>query len=387
MNDSIDNTTTVMDDLCPHTGVISWYSCVFELYAPTALFVDKYISPVLYFIGLFGNILTIKIWSRRIRKTNTSALYLTVLALSDLFMLCLHSVMELQFTWGVSTLNKPTWCPVFFVFYMFAQYMSPLLIMGFTLERFISIAIPFKGERFSRRNRGALEIIVIILVSILLAVPQIFGWTVLPDGECQGTGSNFFETWIWVSDILVFCVFPVVSLVLNILVINAVSRSIKLRRDTAPTYEMNGFSSKLLKTKSKDNNRVRLRISTVTLLCVSFYRIFTVIPVAIIFALQYRIPPGDQTLSVSEIGTDSTWRAFFDYFTAKKIIDEIGLSQYSCNVFLYYMTANYFRNEVCRLFQSLTECRVRNSDARGRKSGTEISTKGTVVSLRKSFYD
>ncbi|XP_062569858.1 C-X-C chemokine receptor type 5-like [Saccostrea cucullata] len=387
MNDSINDTTTVMEDLCPYSGVISWYTCVFELYAPTALFVDKYISPVLYFIGLFGNTLTIKIWSRRIRKTNTSALYLTVLALSDLLLLCLHSVMELQFTWGVSTLNKPTWCPVFFVFYMFAQYMSPLLIMGFTLERFISIAIPFKGERFSRRNRGALEIVVIIFVSILLAVPQIFGWAVLSDGECQGTGSDFFETWIWVSDILVFCVFPVVSLVLNILVINAVSRSIKLRRDTAPSYEMNGFSSKLLKTKSKDNNRVRLRISTVTLLCVSFYRIITVIPVAIIFALQYRIPPGDQTLSVREIGSDSTWRSFFDYFTAKKIIDEIGLSQYSCNVFLYYITANYFRNEVCRLFQSLTECRVRNSDARGRKSGTDISTKGTVVSLRKSFYD
>jgi hypothetical protein len=387
MNGSINNTTITEDDLCPHTGVISWYSCIFELYAPTAIFVDKYISPILYFIGLFGNILTIKVWSRRIRKTNTSALYLTVLAVSDLLLLALHCVMELQFTWSVNTLNKPTWCPTFFVFYMFAQYMSPLLIMGFTLERFISIAIPFKGERFSRRNRGVFEIIVIIVVSVLLAVPQVFGWAVLHDGECQGTGSSFFETWIWVSDILVFCVFPLVSLVLNVLVINAVSRSTKLRRDTAPSFEMNGFSSKLLKTKSKDHNRVRLRISTVTLLCVSFYRIFTVIPVAIIFALQYRIPAGDQTLTVVEIGVDPTWKTFFNYFTAKKIIDEIGLSQYSCNVFLYYLTANYFRNEVCRLSRSLLEGRMRNSDIRRRKNGTETSTKGTVLSLRKSFYD
>lgn len=387
MNGSINNTTSFMEDLCPHTGVISWYSCIFELYAPTAIFIDKYISPILYFIGLFGNILIIKVWSRRIRKTNTSALYLTVLAMSDLLLLALHCVMELQFTWSVNTLNKPTWCPTFFVFYMFAQYMSPLLIMGFTLERFISIAIPFKSERFSRRNRGVFEIIVIIIVSVLLAVPQVFGWAVFSDGECQGTGSSFFETWIWVSDILVFCVFPLVSLVLNVLVINAVSRSTKLRRDTAPSFEMNGFSSKLLKTKPKDNNRVRLRISTVTLLCVSFYRIFTVIPVAIIFALQYRIPTGDQTLSVIEIGTDPTWKTFFDYFTAKKIIDEIGLSQYSCNVFLYYLTANYFRNEVCRLSRSLLEGRRGNSDIRRRKNGTETSTKGTVMSLRKSFYD
>lgn len=192
MNGSINNTTEVREDLCPRVGVVSWYSCIFELYAPSAFFVDKYVSPILYFIGLVGNLLTIKIWSRRIRKTNTSALYLTVLAVSDLVLLALHSVMELQFTWNVSTLNKPVWCPTFFVFYMFAQYMSPLLIMGFTLERFISIAIPFKGERFSRRNRGALEIIAIIILSLLLAVPQVFGWTVFPDGECQGTGIKFF---------------------------------------------------------------------------------------------------------------------------------------------------------------------------------------------------
>ncbi|XP_022330457.2 mu-type opioid receptor-like [Crassostrea virginica] len=387
MNGLINNTTEVEDDLCPHTGVISWYSCVFELYAPTAIFVDKYVSPVLYFIGLFGNLLTIKIWSRRIRKTNTSALYLTVLAISDLLLLALHCVMELQFTWGVSTLNKPLWCPAFFVFYMFAQYMSPLLIMGFTLERFISIAIPFKGERFSRRNRGVAEVIVIIVFSVLLAVPQIFGWTVPSDGECQGTGLEFFATWIWVSDILVFCVFPIISLVLNILVINAVSRSVKLRRDTAPSFELNGLNSKLLKNRPKEHSRSRIRVSTVTLLCVSFYRLFTVIPVAIIFALQYRIPPGDEKLSVTDIGKDSTWKTFFNYFTAKKMIDEVGLSQYSCNFFLYYMTANYFRNEVCRLLRSFMECKMGISEIRGKRSGTESSTKGTLLSMRKSFYD
>lgn len=388
MNGSINNTTEVREDLCPRVGVVSWYSCIFELYAPSAFFVDKYVSPILYFIGLVGNLLTIKIWSRRIRKTNTSALYLTVLAVSDLVLLALHSVMELQFTWNVSTLNKPVWCPTFFVFYMFAQYMSPLLIMGFTLERFISIAIPFKGERFSRRNRGALEIVAIIILSLLLAVPQVFGWTVFPDGECQGTGIKFFEIWIWVSDILVFGAFPLASLILNVLVINAVSRSIRLRRDTAPSFELKGFSRKLLKTRPNEHTNQRsLRVSTVTLLCVSFYRLFTVIPVAIIFALQYRIPTGDETLSVSEIGKDSTWKTFFDYLIAKKIIDEVGLSQYSLNFFLYYLTANYFRNEVCRLFRSLTECRVGITEFRGRRRGTESSSKGTLLSTQKSFYD
>ena len=360
------------------TGIYYRYLCIALNVAPASVYIDRFVTPIWYIIGIIGNGLTIKIWSRRMRRS-TSAMYLTILAITDLFLILLHILMELKFAWNISSLDARGWCQIFFMLYMFNQYMSPLLILGFTLERFISIALPFKSDRFARFNRAPIEISVLSFVALLLSIPQLFGWEFIGK-DCQGTETySFFSTWSWISDILIFCIFPITSLILNIFVIKVVKNSLKLRRQSAPSF----YSASTSLRKSGKHYVTRIHISTLTLLCISFYRIITIIPVAIIFILQFVINHGDMNLPVYKIAQDSQWQAYFRFITAKKVIDEFGLSQYSCNIFIYLATAKYFRHELnrnVRVIRSWIHKRKKQfSSFRGPKSDPVDKTE--VISL------
>ncbi|XP_062571883.1 growth hormone secretagogue receptor type 1-like [Saccostrea cucullata] len=320
------------------------YICIISEFAPMTVWFDRYVTIFWYCVGITGNSLTIKIWSRRVSRLNISALYLIVLAFTDLFYLFLHVIQELKFAWGVPSIDIAGWCQVYFVFYMFAMYMSPFLILGFTIERFLSIKSPFKSQRFSVTNRGPLEISGITMLALLLAIPQMFSWEII-QGECQGPHHDFYAVWSWISDSLVFVIFPVTSLVLNSLVMKAASKADKKRQSTLPLNRR-----KSTPEKSAHHNKTKHSPSTLTLLCVSFYRIITVIPVTIAFALQGEFKPGSLELSLSEIKNDDVWSDHFVWYRAKKAVDEIGLSQYSCNIFIYLITATHFRHEMKRLF-------------------------------------
>lgn len=320
--------------------------CIISEFAPMTIWFDRYMTIFWYCVGFTGNSITIKIWSKRVSRTNISALYLIVLAFTDLFYLVLHVIQELKFAWGIQTVDLDGWCQAFFVLYMFAMYMSPLLILGFTIERFLSIINPFKSQRFSTTNRGPFEISGITSLALVLALPQIFCWDV-KYGECQGPISDFPSVWNWVSDSLVFVIFPVTSLVLNSLVMRAASKADRVRRNTVPLCRglVTPDRSASRQNKNKRNP------STLTLMCVSFYRIITVIPVSILFALQGEFPHGSFELPLSRIAVDRVWRNHITWYKAKKAVDEIGLSQYCCNIFIYLVTAHHFRREMKKLFR------------------------------------
>ena len=119
------------------------------VHCPVALYVDRAVTPVWYIIGLTGNILSAKIWcERRMRKNNSSAIYLATLSVSDLLFLLLHVLQELKYAWGVETLSVPGVCEAYFLFSLCVQYASPILVLGFTVERWIAVCHPFKKEKF-----------------------------------------------------------------------------------------------------------------------------------------------------------------------------------------------------------------------------------------------
>ena len=61
--------------------------------------------------------------------------YLAALAAADFLFLLLHLVFEMQSAWGLRTLNAPVICEAFPVIFLALQYMSPLLVLAFTVER------------------------------------------------------------------------------------------------------------------------------------------------------------------------------------------------------------------------------------------------------------
>jgi hypothetical protein len=65
----------------------------------------------------------------------SSGCYLAALAAGDFLFLLMHLVFELHAAWDVPTLKAAVVCETFPVLFLALQYLSPLLVLAFTVER------------------------------------------------------------------------------------------------------------------------------------------------------------------------------------------------------------------------------------------------------------
>ena len=88
--------------------------------------------------------------------------------------------------------------------------------------------------------------------------------------------------------------------------------------------------------------------ATVTLLAVSFYLIATTLPVTICYVLYLGFPEGDPTLTDPQRQTDPTWSRFYVYSSVRAVAEELGMSHYACNFYIYLSTSSVFRRQLAR---------------------------------------
>nr|AKQ63054.1 orphan G-protein coupled receptor 50 [Platynereis dumerilii] len=313
---------------------------LYAIYRPTISIITKYITPVWYVIGFPSNMLAFTVWVQP-RMRPSSGCYLAALAMSDVIFLILHLVFELQMTWDVRLLKLPVLCEVFPIFFLSSQYMSPLLVLAFTVERFIAICHPFRREKFCTTSRAIKVIIGLVILSMCIHAVQGYFWIYRADiDECTirdemmlGGTKSVWSVWSWITELLVFGLVPVVILILNILVIKEAQ---KLSR----TEESRLCLRRGHKTSA----------ATLTLLSVSFYLILTTLPVTLFYAMYLSFPEGDFFMSDDEIAADPTWQRHFTYFLIRTLVEELGMSHFACNFFIYVSTGKLFRRELTVLF-------------------------------------
>ncbi|XP_041369624.1 thyrotropin-releasing hormone receptor-like [Gigantopelta aegis] len=307
-------------------------------YSPEKVYVDRYVTPIIYAIGFPGNIVSFIVWIQR-RMRHSSGCYLAALALDDLIFLVLHVMFEMHTVWHIPTLDVPGLCEIYPVFYIATQYLSPLLVLGFTVERYISICHPFKREKFCTTRRA--KIVIAFLATLSLCMSSIQGYFYQYNtnvSECdlrqevsQGGAINFFVVWNMCIEMFVFLLVPLNVLLLNVLVIREMR---KLSR--VETHKLHG-------------KQQRTSATTVMLLAVSFYQIVTTLPVTIVYALYFVFPTGEPTVRDSMMLRDPTWRRYFTYMFVQIVIKEYGTTHYAINILIYLITGKMFRNELKKL--------------------------------------
>jgi len=111
----------------------------------TATMIDRSITPIWYIVGIAGNIISAQIWlRRRMRRNNSSAIYLATLSINDTLFLLLHILQELKYAWSLRTVDYPVVCEAYAFVYLVTQYLAPTLVLGFTVERFIAVCYPYQ---------------------------------------------------------------------------------------------------------------------------------------------------------------------------------------------------------------------------------------------------
>ncbi|VDI32223.1 Hypothetical predicted protein [Mytilus galloprovincialis] len=142
-------------------------------FEPYSVYIDRIVSPIWYIIGLFGNPISAKVWLGRKSRKNSSAIYLGLLAIVHMFQLIIHFVfVELTYTWDIPTNNKPVLCETLNVLSIIPQYLAPLLVLGFTVERYIAVCHPFKKETFCTVRRAIIVIACLTALSVGFACVQ-----------------------------------------------------------------------------------------------------------------------------------------------------------------------------------------------------------------------
>jgi len=116
------------------------------------------------------------------------------------------------------------------------------------------------------------------------------------------------------------------------------------------------------------------------LLSVSFYVIFSTLPATLVYVLMSMFPEGeyfDLACQPVDMSADPTWRQYVVYITVQKIVNEICLSHYACNFFLFAITGMEFRRELCRVL-GCDVGQVRGRDSSFAENGTEYSMSTAV---------
>lgn len=362
-NSSVSDNNTNLDNSSLIRGPNSYE--IHRIAAPELLVIDRLITPIWYLIGLTGNTLSGKIWlARKVRKTNSSAIYLGSIAIVHFVFICLHIWMELLQAWGWQTYNRPYLCEIYMVMFITPQYLAPILILGFTVERYIAVCHPFLKEKFCTVKRAAIVVSSLTLVAVLMALCQGYVWAYDEEStvcEIRQEVTDFYVSWTWFSETLIFLIVPVTVLVFNILVI------VEIRK-------INKFGAGF----GQDGGRGSNQTSTVTLLSVSFYLICTLLPATIVYTIQLSIPPGNLAVPPERWASDPSWKSYLIYYHIRRIVEEICFSNYCCYVFIYYITSGYFQDEVKRIL-GIDKCAKKLADKTDRPSYAIVNTCGKTT--------
>ncbi|XP_052829216.1 FMRFamide peptide receptor frpr-18 isoform X2 [Octopus bimaculoides] len=313
----------------------SWPVGIFKEFCPVALYVDRYVTIVWYIIGLFTNPISAFLWMQpRIRRNNSSAIYLAALSITDFMFLWLHFINELQIAWGISTVAYTGICELYNFIYMIPQYMAPLIVLAFTVERWIAVCKPFQKEKYCTVNRAIYVVCGLIVTCTSLASIQIYIWyydekfQICTYREGQIENYSFTIIWNWLSELTIFGIVPIFVLLFNIQVIREIRKITKSNPIQIP-YQ----------TTTSNSNAA----STITLLSISFYLIFTTLPVTLVFVVESNIHLGNFNMTDQEIRSDPVWNRYFTFLAIRRFTEELCFSHYACYFFVYCLTGPQFR--------------------------------------------
>ena len=260
------------------------------------------VPPLWYLLGFMGNPISALVWSgRRMRRNNSSAVYLSALAVSDTIFLLLHLLYMLHVAWGHDVYNRAGGCEVFMMMFYAPQYMSVLLVAAFTAERYVAVCHPFLKEKWCTVRRACVATSLCLLLSLGIASVQAYIWTFHePLNICntrpsaaEGDHRSFWNVWTWAVEVVVFLALPLVVLVFNVLVLREI---VRLSNDGVITRQQGRSHSSGSSTTT----------STLTLLCVSFFFVVTQLTATIVTNLQLAFPTGSPFLTDSEVSEECT---------------------------------------------------------------------------------
>ena len=141
-----------------------------------------YVTPVIIIIGIFGNLISVKVFTSKVMRRLSSSYYLVTLSASDLVVLLTYVLLEWlnrglprwpgNHRYHVTNINGV--CHFFlYMSYMF-RFISVWLVVVFTAERFVAVCHPSERKRLCTKAFAKKMIAFVFLIAAVVCIYKPF---------------------------------------------------------------------------------------------------------------------------------------------------------------------------------------------------------------------
>ena len=290
-----------------------------------------YCPPILIIIALFGNSMTMLVFSRKTMRQSVTSFLFRVLAVADTFFVLVSMVPEALNELGHNPITYSTdlRCKIYTYVYLGGRTSAIWILVLIVMERFIGINFPHKAASIITHKRAKIAVAMVFILTYLLylMVPFITStWTLRNmEGEIinyfciiEGYKLKYFDKGFTPYDISWYAVMPFIIMVLaNTSIIYCLIKAKRRRSQTA----------------SNSNNSTDIGGMTAMLLGISFAFLACAIP-----------------YFVAGLGTKASEYGKPGVYLLTAVSSVLVNLNHCINFYIYCLTGSHLRSEVRNMF-------------------------------------
>ena len=317
---------------------------------------ELYGGGFILFFGVFGNIMSLAVLSRKKMRTMTMSVYLSGVAVCDMGFILLgqagrHWVRNLS---GIDLNNLANWyCIGWMLFINTLTCMSSFLLAGVSAERCFAVTAPLKSIGVITRKSAVCYLVCIGIMATLYSSHVFWSFQLVetPDrSSCTINDKYYFATHIrvWTDFFILFLVPGSIIIISNIIIMYKVTKA-KIKRDV---YLAKG---------TNDKNQTYSTIAMLVTVCVAYVCLTT--PLRIVYFIGSVFPSG-----IPLVGREAArYRLFWGVSILAAYVN------HAINFYLYVISGKEFRTELryllveifckaCRLKDGFSQSAVGSSE-------------------------
>ncbi|KAI4489535.1 hypothetical protein M0802_011070 [Mischocyttarus mexicanus] len=332
--------------------------------------IQLYYTPILVYLGSFGNCLSVYVFFGTKLRQISSSIYLGALAISDTGFLISLFVVWLDMV-DIGIFNMQGLCQFFIYFTTVCSFLSVWFVVAFTVERYIAVQYPFLRQSMCTVARAKKVVIGLTILGIILCSPVLLfssprlsmsnnkNVTRCLVAEGLELSSIIFNS---IDTILTFVVPFTLIVLLNILIARAIYKLARVRRTL--TSESRTSQEQMSCNQSPRNTLAQSKI-TKMLLTVSTIFLCLNLPAYGIRAYAFLHPDNDPPQLVEMM---------------QPIFNMLFNTNFGINFILYCTTGQNFRRAMIRMFS----CRSRKSNDTTNRGNNESIPNSSLMIRRKT---
>lgn len=158
--------------------------------------IQRYYTPILVFLGLLGNCLSMYVFFGTKLRYSSSSIYLGALAISDSGFLVVVFVPWLRMVYVVDLFNRQGFCQFFIYLATLCSFLSVWLVIAFTVERYVAVRWPLRRQFLCTVARAKTTVMGLTALAILLSSPVLLFSKIIGNSKQTICGLNKdWESW------------------------------------------------------------------------------------------------------------------------------------------------------------------------------------------------